>query len=112
MSRLRGCLKDEIVDLRIITDENVGDGGIPSGRLLVDFAEAVINGDNAAIQGVRDRMLETLSAEAVVDAAGVVATFDAIDRVADGTGVEQHQIVLDATADVRNELGIDEFATA
>ena len=57
-------------------------------------------------------MLETLGAEAVVDAAGVVATFDAIDRVADGTGVEQHQIVLDATADVRNELGIDEFATA
>lgn len=78
----------------------------------MDFAEAVINGDNAAIQGVRDRMLETLGAEAVVDAAGVVATFDAIDRVADGTGVEQHQIVLDATADVRNELGIDEFATA
>ena len=111
MSRLRGCLKDEIVDLRIITDADVGDGGIPSGRLLVDFAEAVINGDKSAIQELRDRMLEILGEAAVVDAAGVVATFNAIDRVADGTGIEQHQNVLDATADVRGELGIDEFAT-
>ncbi len=45
----------------------------------------------------------------MVDAAAVVAGFDAITRVADGTGIPLEPAKAEATADWRDALGIDAF---
>ena len=63
-----------------------GDGGIPDGSLLIEFAEAVLGTDARRLNRARERLLETLGPAALVDAAGVAATFNGIDRVADATG--------------------------
>ena len=49
------------------------------------------------------------TAPAVTDSAGVVALFNAIDRVADATGTSLEDAKAEATADFRAPLGIDAF---
>ena len=86
-----------------------GDGGIPDGGLLIEFAEAVIGADDAQLTAVRANLIETLGPEAFVDASGVVATFNAIDRVADSTGTPVDEERIERTAEMRAQLGIDQF---
>jgi hypothetical protein len=89
-----------------------GDGGIPHGGLLIEFAEAAIVGDDARLSAAREQVLKTLGPESLVDAAGIVATFNAIDRVADATGTPIDEERLEPTAEMREHLGIDRFPSA
>jgi hypothetical protein len=95
-------------DLTLLTGAS-GDGNIPHGALLVRFAEAVI-GDDSALPGIRGEIREKLGDAALIDAAAVAATFNAIDRVADSTGIPIEDAKAAATADFRSALGIDAFA--
>ena len=89
-----------------------GDGGIPDGKLLIEFAEAAIEGDDTRLANARAMILKTLGPEALVDAAGIIATFNAIDRVADATGTPIDEERIEATAEMRVQLGIDSFPSA
>lgn len=86
-----------------------GDGGVPHGRLLLDFAEAVVGGADADLDRARIKLIEAVGTEGFVDAAGVVASFNSVVRVADATGIPLEQFKLDQTTDVRAELGIDDW---
>jgi alkylhydroperoxidase family enzyme len=77
--------------------------------LLVEFAEAVIGGDDDWLARARSRLSERFGAEGLVDAAAVIGFFNAIDRVADATGIPLDPERLESTADFRAELGIDGF---
>ncbi len=89
-----------------------GDGGIAHGALLVGFAEAVLAADTAAIRAARDAIAEAMGEPALVDAAAVIAQFDAIDRVADATGTPLELAKAEASADFRPLLGIDDYPSA
>jgi hypothetical protein len=77
--------------------------------LLVEFAEAVVGGDDERLARARTGLSERLGAKGLVDAAAVVGFFNAIDRVADATGIPLDPERLESTADFRAELGIDGF---
>ena len=49
---------------------------------------------------------------ALVDASGITATFNAIDRVADATGIPMEAEKAADTADFRAVIGVDNFAAA
>lgn len=98
------------VDLAAVMGRAVGDGGIPHGALLTAFAEAVIGGTNEELAAVRSRVLDVLGSDALVDAAGVCGLFNAIDRVADATGIPLEAEKAAATETIRAQLGIDRFA--
>ncbi len=89
-----------------------GDGGIPHGGRLIAFAEAVLGEDEDRLRSARQALLDALGPAALVDAAGVVATFNAIDRLADATGTPIEDDRIEATAGVRAALGIDRFPSA
>lgn len=91
--------------MAVIRGEASG-GGVEHGELLVGFAEAVVGGDDAALEQVRARVRETLGAAALCDAAAVAALFNAIDRVADSTGIPVETEKLEASEDYRERLGI------
>ncbi len=87
-----------------------GDGNIPHGALLVAFAEAVLGTDDKRLGDIRADIRRKMGDAALVDAAGIAATFNAIDRVADSTGIPLEDAKAESTADFRAELGINRFA--
>jgi len=92
-------------DLAAIADGE-GDGGLPFGAELVAFAEAIGGFDEAALAAARNRLTAAAGEAFMVDAAAVVANFEMMTRVADGTGAEfpaetaVHRAALDARLDI------------
>lgn len=86
-----------------------GGGGVAHGALLIDFAEAVVDGDAARIATCRDALAEPLGPAGLVDAAAVVAGFNAIDRIADSTGIPLDDATAEATVEMRDNLGLNAF---
>ena len=80
--------------------------------MLVAFAEAVLGDDEAKLQQARDDLVQAAGAEAFVDAAAVVALFNAIDRVADATGTPLEDVKVERSEDFRADLGINDFYSA
>lgn len=87
------------------------DSGVPQGSLLTAFAEAAVR-QTDALPGLRERIASELGGQELVDAAGVVANFQRMVRIADGCGIPLDEFTKDATDDVRDELGIHEYASA
>jgi hypothetical protein len=101
---------DQGYDLRAVTQgAAVGDCGIPEGALLIDFAEAILGGDEGRLGRARTAIVEAMGAAALVDAAGIAGLFDAIDRVADATGTPLEDAKAADTASLRDAIGIDQF---
>jgi hypothetical protein len=88
-----------------------GHSGVPHETELLAFADAAIV-DGAKLAEARATLEGAAGNDAMVDAAAVIAGFDAITRVADGTGIPLEQPKAEATAPWRVELGIDAFWTA
>ena len=109
MLRESSKAKGENYDLTLLTGA-AGDGNIPHGALLVAFAEAVLGSDEACLSTIRSDVRARMGDAALVDAAAIVATFNAIDRVADSTGIPIEDGKAAATADFRAALGINAFA--
>ena len=96
-------------DLNALTGASQGDAGVPHGRLLVEFAEAVLGEDEVALTRARAALSEAIGPAGLVDAAAVVGLFNAIDRVADATGIPLEAEKAAASADFRTALGVDRF---
>ena len=93
----------------MVTAAGASDGGIPNGGLLIRFADAVLTGSDADLAKVRLEIAETMGGDAVTDTAAVAALFDAIDRVADATGIEMEVVKTEATVDFRGQIGVNDF---
>ena len=107
--RASGVTQNRDYDLGAVTGGAAGDGGVPDGSRLVEFAEAVLGEDEPALFAARARLRAALGPQGLVDAAGVVGLFNAIDRVADATGIPLEPEKAEATADFRATLGLDRF---
>ena len=80
------------------------------GRALIAFADAVLGDDDAVLARARQSVLAALGPAGLADAAAVVGLFNAIDRVADATGIPLEPEKAAASADFRAALGLDRFA--
>ena len=89
-----------------------GDAGVSHGRLLVEFAEAVLGKDEEALARTRAALGEAIGPAGLADAAGVVGLFNAIDRVADATGIPLEAEKAIASADFRAALDLDRLSVA
>ena len=107
--RASGEHNGQAIDLDTVIGKADGDGGIPDGALLAAFAEAVVGDDDTALAEARKAVLDALGGAALVDACGVAATFNAIDRVADSTGIPIDEARVEPSAGLRESLGIDRF---
>lgn len=85
------------------------DSGVPHGAILSAFVEATIGGDAAVIAVARGTVRRALGGAALVDAAAAIASFDAVVKIADGTGIPLEPDKAERTRDIRAALGIDAF---
>ena len=107
--RASGQHQGNDIDLTSVIGKADGDGGVANGATLVAFAEAILGTNTEQLDAARTAVRDEIGDEALVDAATVAATFNAIDRVADATGIPIDEERLEPTAGFRNELGIDAF---
>jgi hypothetical protein len=101
------------VDVAAVTDDAAAaTSGIAHAEALLAFADAAVAGDEAALAAGRQRVLDALGAEALVDAAAVVGNFERMTRIADATGIPLDPPVQAMTQSLRAGLGLDAFGSA
>jgi hypothetical protein len=100
------------VNLSALTDhEAAALSGIDHGAVLIAFAEAMVKDDDAALTRTRQAMIEALSPETLVDAAGVASNFERMVRIADATGIPLGERMEVLTKGVRDHLQLERFTT-
>lgn len=98
------------IDLTTALDPaSTGDAGVPAGEELLAFANAVHRGASD-LADVRGTVASVLGTDALYEAAAIVAIFNGLVRVADGTGIRLDEGVVAESADYRDELGVNAFA--
>ncbi len=97
---LGGLSEGSAFDMTIVAaDADAGDGGVPHGDVLRRFALAVVSHDDpSAIAAARDALRHAVGPAGLGDACGVVANFDGITRVADATGTEVDEVMVEGVA--------------
>ena len=111
MALLRGSGRHSGTDYRF---DAIVDGGGGSGVAheveLLAFADVAIDSGGQPDKQ-RAALVACMGKEAMIDAAAVIAGFDAITRVADGSGIPLEPPKAEATAEWRASLGIDAYWT-
>ena len=77
---------------------------------MIAFADVVID-PTGRPDPTRTALLARIGPAGLTDAAAVIAGFDAITRVADGSGIPLEPPKAEASADWRANLGIDAYWT-
>ncbi len=101
---------DATVDLRAVVDARV-ESGVPQGALLARFATALVR-RSPELTALRERIRAELGEEALVEAAGAVANFQRMTRIADGIGIPLDEWMAEASADIRADLDLGRFASS
>ena len=100
------------MDLEAITKGATGEvTGVACGAELIAYADAVV-ARSSDVTGTRDAVQKSLGDEGVVDAAAIIANFQRMVRIADGVGIPVDGQLSLLSADLRHEIGIDEFSSA
>ena len=100
------------VDLGAITrDASSEVAGVSRGAELIAYADAVV-ARSQDVAATRKAVQESLGDAEVVDAAAVIANFQRMVRIADGTGIPIDAPLDVLSADLRHEIGINAFSSA
>jgi hypothetical protein len=98
------------VNLAALTDhEATASSDVEHGNLLITFAEAMVRDDDAALTHARHAVIEGISPEAMVDAAGVASNFERMVRIADATGIQLDERMATVSQEVRDTLHLERF---
>ena len=113
--RANSELNDQDPNLHAITKGTVVESGVAHGELLSELVELSLNQsqDNTdRLAAVRQKIVDAISPEALVDAAAVIGNFQRMVRIADGTGIPLDTPVALMSADLRAELGYNGLGSA
>ena len=86
--------------------------GVPGGKEILDFAEALIGTDRSKLDKTRINLADTIGPAAVSAAAAIAANFSKNDRIANGCGIPTEPKMLKASKDIRTNLGLNDFRSA
>jgi len=86
--------------------------GVAHEELLINFTEGAVLRNEPRLAEAREALELAMGADALIDAAAVVACFQRLNRIADGTGIALDEQMLMMTGSLRDELKIDALASA
>ena len=109
--RVSSKVDGEAAELGTITAGAAVDSGIPGQAPLLSLVESTLNGGEGLARA-RAAVTAELGAAALVDAAAVIGNFERMTRIADGTGIPLDEPIAAMSADLREDLGINEFGSA
>lgn len=109
--RASGEHQGERFGLEAVVAGNGAGSGVAHAELLIEFADAMIGagypGEVARQKRARQQLLDALGPAALVDAAAVVGSFNAVVKIADATGIPLEDYKAAATTDLRRQLDLD-----
>jgi len=82
---------------------------VPAGLELTTLVEAALGDDAAALEDARRVVRHAVGGAGLVDAAAAIASFNAVVKIADGTGIPIEDWKAERTSDLRASLGIDDY---
>ncbi len=85
-----------------------GDAGLPHGAALMAFVDAAAGWDRDALAVAREQLVAAAGEAFMIDAAAVVANFEMMTRVADGTGAKHTPETVAARTELAVRLGMVE----
>lgn len=88
---------------------NGGETLVAHGAVLVRFVDAVLGDDEAELAAARAAVREAVGPAAFVDTCATVASFNAVVKLADGSGVPLEVEKAERTASLRAEFGLDSW---
>ena len=112
MLRASTQVSGEDVNRSGIVEGNEVQTGLRGGEALIRFAESSIGRNADEIKDAREAVKDELGEDAMVDTAGVIANFQRMVRIADGTGIPLDTPVAVMTSSLREDLGINEYGSA
>ena len=112
MLRVSSELEGEKVDLQSITKGSDVQSGVPFQDELLAFTEVALGDDDEAITAAREAVRAKMGDAAVVDAAGVIANFQRMVRIADGAGIPLDTPLAVVTSTIRSELGLNSYSSS
>lgn len=80
--------------------------------MLEEFVAAAIGDDASRAEAARAAIVDRLGPEWLVDASAVIANFEMMTRLADGTGARLRPEQIHAAASIREDLELDAFPSA
>jgi hypothetical protein len=95
----------------IVGSDGRADNGVQHGLVLVDFVDAVLGRDEARLADLRGNVRSLVGDTGFVDACATIASFNAVVKLADGTGIPLEDWKERRTRDIRDALSIDAFRT-
>jgi hypothetical protein len=75
--------------------------------MLIEFGEAMLGSERNRQAAARQSVYRALGPEGLVDAAAIVASFNAVVKIADATGIPLEDYKEAATQDLRTALGLE-----
>ena len=76
------------------------------------FTAAITQADDAALDAARNALVDKMGSPAVVSAAIIAANFSMLDRIANAIGISLDGMMLQPSADIREQLGINDYPSA
>ncbi len=111
--RASGTISRRDLDLRAITDPSAATAsGIAHAAALLRFVDAAVAEDDDERAAARDALRVAVGSAGLVDAAAVLGNFERMTRIADATGIALDGPVEMMSADFRETLGLEGFASA
>jgi len=112
LSLSMGTKGEEVNLTGLVSGADDVDDRVPHGKILVRFAEAIISGSDPELSDARHAVIAAVGGDGFVDAAAVVGNFERMVRVADATGIPLDEMAVDATVELRENLGLNDYGMA
>jgi hypothetical protein len=85
------------------------DSGVAHGKALVALVDRALGEDRSFLEKARAAVRRDLGDAAFVDACAAIASFNAVVKLADGTGIPIEGWKVERTRDIRSALAIDAY---
>ena len=84
---------------------------IANGKILMDLVKAVHQGGTENLAAARNTVRALMGDSAFVDTCATIASFNAVVKIADGTGIPLEDYKEEASHGIREALSINKFRT-
>ena len=101
---------NDALDIQSVVDPET-ESGVPHGGILTAFAESAVRRSDDLPER-REDIVAAIGEPALIDAAGIVANFQRMVRIADACGIPLEDWTRKRTADAKEQLRLHRFKSA